>query len=77
LNSEVTHNEEDPLSKNQDVDGLPEDMLHEVYDRATEVSAISFKVFPRLFISSHLWFSLFVRICQKRGTCAIDISFSG
>lgn len=36
LNSEVTHNEEDPLSKNQDVDGLPEDMLHEVYDRATE-----------------------------------------
>jgi hypothetical protein len=61
LNSEVTHNEEDPLSKNQDVDGLPEDMLHEVYDRATEVSAISFKVFPRLFISSHLWFSLFVR----------------
>lgn len=36
LNSEVTHNEEDPLSKNHDVDGLPEDMLHEVYDWATE-----------------------------------------
>lgn len=40
MKSEGFHHEGDPFSKNHDADVIQEDMLHEIYDRATEVSII-------------------------------------